>query len=64
MYQMVADKQMFLWSLKRVKYTMLLTTGRCHSHASAAKPLEHILASNINIHLALDSILAECQHGF
>ena len=26
--------------------------------------LEHILVSNINRHLALDSILADCQHGF
>ena len=28
------------------------------------KTLEHILVSNINKHLALDSILAGCQHGF
>ena len=28
------------------------------------KPLEHILVSNINKHLVLDSILADCQHGF
>ena len=28
------------------------------------KTLEHILASNINKRLALDSILADCQHGF
>ena len=28
------------------------------------KTLEHILVSNINTHLALDSILADCQHGF
>ena len=27
------------------------------------KTLKHILVSNINIHLALDSILADCQHG-
>ena len=26
--------------------------------------LEHILVSNINKHFALDSILADCQHGF
>ena len=26
--------------------------------------LEHILVSNINKHLALDSTLADCQHGF
>ena len=28
------------------------------------KTIEHILISNINKHLALDSILADCQHGF
>ena len=28
------------------------------------KTLEHILVSNINRYLALDSILADCQHGF
>ena len=28
------------------------------------KTLEHILVRNINKHLALDSILADCQHGF
>ena len=28
------------------------------------KTLEHILVSNINKHLALDSIFADCQHGF
>ena len=27
------------------------------------KIVEHILVSNINKHLALDSILADCQHG-
>ena len=28
------------------------------------KTLDHILASNINKHLTLDSTLADCQHGF
>ena len=28
------------------------------------KTIEHILVSNINKHLALDSKLADCQHGF
>ena len=32
--------------------------------AQVTKSLEHILVSNINKHLALDSILADCQHGF
>ena len=27
------------------------------------KTLEYILISNVNKHLALDSILADCQHG-
>ena len=43
---------------------MLLIIDRCRSHASAEKTLKHILVSNINKHLALDSILADCQHGF
>ena len=30
----------------------------------SCKTLEHILVSNINKHLAFDSILADCQHGF
>ena len=28
------------------------------------KSLEHIILSNINKHLAFESILADCQHGF
>ena len=28
------------------------------------KTLEHIIVSNINKHLALENILADCQHGF
>ena len=28
------------------------------------KTLEHMIASNINKHLAFESILADCQHGF
>ena len=36
---------------------MLLTCICC-------KTLEHILVNNINKHLAIDSILADCQHGF
>ena len=28
------------------------------------KTLEHIIESNINKHLAFESILADCQHGF
>ena len=31
---------------------------------TCCKTLEHILVSNINKHLALDSILTECRHGF
>ena len=43
---------------------MLLTTDRCRSRATVAKAREHILVSYINKHLAMDSILADCQHGF
>ena len=28
------------------------------------KTLEHIIVSNINKHLSLENILADCQHGF
>ena len=31
-------------------------------HASVAKPLS--IVSNMNKHLAFESILADCQHGF
>ena len=41
-----------------VSYRPVLLTCIC------CKTLEHILESNINKHLALDSILADCQHGF
>ena len=54
---------MFLRSLKREKYDaanyrLVSLTYIC------CKTLEHILVSNINKHFALDSILADCQHGF
>ena len=42
---------------------MQLTIDRCRLHAFC-KTLEHIIVSNINKHLALESILADCQHGF
>ena len=35
---------------------------QCRSLASVAKP--YIIVSNINKHLAFESILADCQHGF
>ena len=31
---------------------------------NCCKTLEHIIVSNINKHLAFESILADCQHGF
>ena len=39
-------------------YRQVLLTCIC------CKTLEHILVSNIHNHLTLDSILADCQHGF
>ena len=38
---------------------MQLTIGQC-----CCETLEHILVSNTNKHLALDSIPPECQNGF
>ena len=45
-------------AFKRVKNMMLLTIDQCRSHCICCKTL-----SNINKHLALDSTLADCQHG-
>ena len=50
---------MFLWSLKKAKNMMLLSLN-----CICRKTLDNILVSNINKHLALDSILADCEHGF
>ena len=61
---MSGDKLMFLRSLKKgekydaANYRPVSLTFIC------CKTLEHILFSNINKHLALSSILADCQHGF
>ena len=58
------DKQMFPGSLKKgekydaANYRPVSLTCIC------CKPLEHILVSNTNKHLALDSILADCENGF
>ena len=38
MYQMSDDKQLFLWSLKKVKIMMLLATDQCGSHVSMQNP--------------------------
>ena len=61
---MTGDKQMFLRSLNKgeqydaANYRPVSLTCIC------CKTLEHILVNNINKHLALDSILVDCQHGF
>ena len=58
---MSGDKLMFLRSLKKgekydaTNYRLVSLTCIC------CKTLEHILVSHINKHLALDSILADCQ---
>ena len=60
MYQMIEGKQIFLQSLKNVK----------KNDAANYRPVSltciccKTLVSNINTHLALDSILIDCQHGF
>ena len=44
---------------------MQLIIDRCCLLASVAIfYLEHIIGSNMNKHLFLESILADCQHGF
>ena len=58
---MSGDKLMFLRSLKKVKNMILLFIDGCRSHESAAKNSRAYIS---NKHLALDSILADCQHGF
>ena len=63
MYQMSGDKQMFLRSLKRVKKYDAANYRPVSLTCICCKTLEHILVSNINKHLALDSILADCQHS-
>ena len=61
---MTGDKQPFLRSLKKgekyddANYRQVSLTCIC------CKTLENILVSNINKQFALDSILADCQHGF
>ena len=64
MYQMSGDKQMFPLSLKKVKKYDAANYRPVSLTCICCKTLEHILASNINKRLALDSILADCQHGF
>ena len=59
LYQMTGDKQIFTWSLRKVKNVKLLTIDRCR-----CKTLEHIIVSNINRHSAFDSLLADCQLSF
>ena len=49
---------------KKGENMILLTTGCCHSHAFLQNPRAYSIVSSINKHLALDSILADCQHGF
>ena len=46
-----------------MKNILLQTTRRCRS-CICGKTLEHIIVSNINKHLAIESIFADCQHGF
>ena len=61
---MIGDRQMYPWSLERsnrydaAKYRPVSLTSIC------CKTLENILVSNINKYIALDSILADYQHGF
>ena len=61
---MIGGKQTLLWFFKKgekynaANYQPVSLTCIC------CKTLEHIIVSNINKHLAFESILADCQHGF
>ena len=64
LYQIIGGKQMLLRFFKKgekynaANYRPVSLTCIC------CKTLEHIIVSNINKHLANESILADCQHGF
>ena len=49
-----------------MRNTTQLIIDRCRLQCTCicCKTLEHIIVSNINKHLALENILADCQHGF
>ena len=64
MFQMLGDTQMYPWSLRKEKKYDAANYRPVSLTCICCKTLEHILVSNINKHLALDSILADCQHGF
>ena len=65
LYQMIGDK--------RINVAQIFKKGEKYDAANyrpvsltciCCKTLEHIIVSNINKHLAFESILADCQHGF
>ena len=49
---------------RKTNVSLVFKKGEKYSLTCICKTLEHILVSNINRHIALDSILADCQHGF
>ena len=59
-WRMVAEMLKSATELQKASQEIGRTRSKYHS--VAAKP--YILVSNINKHLALDSNLADCQHGF
>ena len=64
MHQMVGDKQMYPMPLQKENQYDTENDRPVSLACICCKTLEHILVSNINKHLALDRILAKCQHGF
>ena len=50
---------------KKIKSMMQQTILRCRFNTCiCCKTIEHLIVSNINTHLDLERILADCQHGF
>ena len=63
LYQMIGDKRKWRRFSKKVKNIMQQIIA-LSLRSICCKTLEHIIVSNINKHLAFESILADCQHGF
>ena len=61
---MIGDKRKWLRFSKKVK--SIYDAANCRPMSLTCiccKTLEHIIVSNMNKHLAFESILADCQHG-
>ena len=64
LFRFVRSKEARCGSFLRARFPHLRNRLRHALTCICCKTLEHILVSNINNHLALDNILADCQHCF